>query len=123
MWSLEMSKPLWVYVYWSESSDFKEKELLPFKEFERKALSAAKAVGIGNGYDKTKIKVLFDDGEYFECRLDLCPQEDTGFRSYCDSQLRWIGSDRFMKTYGQDDGIVQDYLKMRDYILAIEWGE
>lgn len=118
-----MSKPLWVYVYWSESSEFKEKELLPFKEFERKAKLAAMAVGENNGYDKTKIKVLFDDGEYFEVRLDLCPGEDHGFRSYCDSQLRWIGSERFMKAYGHDEAIVQDYLKMKKYVEAIEWGE
>ena len=60
-----MSKPLWVYVYWSESQAFKEKELLPFAEFERKAKLAAYSVGENNGYDKTKITVLFNDGSEY----------------------------------------------------------
>lgn len=116
-----MSKPIWVYVYWSENSSFEEKQLLPFAEFERKCASIARDVGVGNGYDKTKVKVLFDDGEYFEVRLDLCQNDDTGFYSYCKSMERWIGSERFSSTYGHDQAIIDDYLKMKEYLLQIEW--
>lgn len=116
-----MSKPLWVYVYWSESSEFKDNQLLAFDEFERKCERVAREVGVGNGYDKTKVKVLFDDGEYFEVRLDLCANEDRGFKSYCDSQDKWIGSERFHSTYGHDQGIIDEYLKMKEYLAQIEW--
>ncbi len=116
-----MSKPIWVYVYWSENSRFDEKELLSFVEFERKCRYVAREVGVGNGYDKTKVKVLFDDGEYFEIRLDLCQNEDTGFRSYCESMDKWIGSERFYSTYGHDQGIIDEHLKMKEYLAQIEW--
>jgi hypothetical protein len=116
-----MSKPVWVYVHWSENSRFKDKDLLSFVEFERKCRDAAREVGVGNGYDKTKIKVLFDDGEYYETRLDLCPQEDTGFQCYCESMIKWIGSDRFNKTYNHDAAITDEYMKLKEYLLQIEW--
>lgn len=116
-------KPLWVYVYWSESSEFKDKELLPFAEFERIAKRAAMAVGEGNGYDKTKIRVLFSDGEYYDTRLDLCPGEDHGFRSYCNSMIEWIGSERYLNTYEHDKQTKGMYIKLKDYIESIEWGE
>jgi hypothetical protein len=116
-----MSKPVWVYVHWSENNRFKDKELMPFNEFERKCRDAAREVGVGNGYDKTKIKVLFDDGDYFEVRLDLCQNEDTGFKSYCDSMSKWIGSERFYSTYGHDQAIIDEYMKMQEYLNQIEW--
>lgn len=116
-----MSKPLWVYVYWSESSLFKDKDLLPFSEFERKCRQVARDVGVGNGYDKTKIKVLLDDGEYYEARLDICPEEDTCFQSYCESMIKWIGSERFDNYYNYNQAITDEYIKLKEYLLQIEW--
>ena len=116
-----MAKAVWVYVHWSESNVFGEKELLPFAEFERKCAQVARDVGVGNGYDKTKIKVLFDDGEYYETRLDLCPQEDTGFQSCVDSMIKWIGSERFHSCYKHDQAITDEYMKLKEYLLGIEW--
>jgi hypothetical protein len=116
-----MSKPVWVYVHWSENKAFKNKDLLPFMEFETKCRQVAREVGLDNGYDKTKIKVLFNDGEYYETRLDLCPKEDTGFQSYCESMITWIGSERFLKTYDHDKVIIEEYENLKAYLLKIEW--
>lgn len=116
-----MSKPVWVYVYWSENRAFEEKSLLPFRRFEEICANAARKVGVDNGYDKTKIKVLFDDGEYYECRLDLCPQEDTGFKQHCYSMAKWIGSERFLKCYNHDPDIIAEYEEVKRYIESIEW--
>ncbi len=116
-----MSRPVWVQVLWSESSVFKDNELLPFREFERKCNQVARDVGVGNGYDKTKIKVLLDDGEYYDTRLDLCPQEDTGFQSYCEGMIKWIGSERFHEVYNNDQAITDEYMKLKEYLLQIEW--
>ena len=57
-----MSKPVWVQIHWSENKAFKDNQLMPFTEFERKCRSVAREVGVDNGYDKTKCKILFDDG-------------------------------------------------------------
>lgn len=116
-----MSRPVWVYVYWSENRAFKDNMLIPFAEFERKCRSVAREVGIDNGYDKTKVKVLFDDGEYYEVRLDLSGKEDKGFQSYADSMLRWIDSERFMKTYEHDPKVIEEYRGLRKYLENIEW--
>lgn len=58
-------KPIFVYIHWSENAVFKEKSLMPFKEFE------------------------------WDCRLDLCLKEDRGFQSHCSSTLAFINSERF----------------------------
>jgi len=116
-----MRTALWVYVHWSESSLFKEKELLSFVEFEKTAALAAHAVGLDCGYDKTKIQVLFSDGQDYEARLDLCPKEDTGFAAHCATLLEWIDSDRFVKTYGKDSGIVAQSQVLKDWLLEVVW--
>ncbi len=113
-----MAKPVWVYIHWSENKAFTEKSVLTFKDFELKCNRVAKEVGYDNGYDKTKIKVLFDDGEYYECRLDLCAKEDNGFRDHCEGVAKWVGSERFMKTYGD---VVKEYERLKDYINSIVW--
>lgn len=82
-----MRKPLFVLVYWSESSKFKENELFSFVEFESKAWEAS--VEVMEGYDKTLVKILFDDGSTHECRIDLSPREDRGFKSYVISAIKW----------------------------------
>lgn len=116
-----MSKPVWVQVHWSENKAFKDNQLMPFVEFERKCRSVAREVGADNGYDKTKCKILFDDGEYYETRLDLSMTCDQSFEQSCKSTLAWIGSERFMKCYGQDPGIIAEYEELKKYINQIEW--
>lgn len=114
-------KPCWVYVHWSENRRFQDKDLLSFIEFERKCRDAAREMGVDNGYDKTKIKVLFDNGEYYEARLDLCAHDDTGFQSYCEGMIAWIGSDRFSKIYNHDAASTREYMALKEYLLQIEW--
>ena len=80
-----MSKPVWVQVLWSEYSRFKENELMTYIDFEIRALKAAIKKGYGKGYWKTKINVLFDDGNTYECRLDLAPHDTHGFEHHAKS--------------------------------------
>lgn len=116
-----MSRPVWVQVFWSENKLFKENSLVPFVEFESLCNQAARQVGTGNGYDKTKVKILFDDGNHYDVRLDLCEKEDTGFKSYCESMCQWIGSEKFIKTYHHDKEALNDYQELKDYLKKIEW--
>lgn len=79
-------KPVSVFVYWSESSLFTENTSYPFAEFEALAFAAAMKNTEG-GYDKTKVKVTFDDGfVYSDIRVDLNTKE-TGFKSLVKSTL------------------------------------
>jgi hypothetical protein len=120
-----MAKPLWVYVDWSESRGFiyfEEKSLIPFAQFESTCRQMAREIGLGNGYDKVKIKVLFDDGFSFQCNLDVCPQEDSCFQKHCEDLICWIGSERFMEAYSHHDQLVIDeYEELKQYIIGIEW--
>lgn len=79
--------PLTVTVHWTEAGDSlaSEGEVLPFDEFERRALSHAMRHTTG-GYLKTKITVEFADAEAdegrsrYSCRIDLAPDDERGFR-------------------------------------------
>lgn len=73
-------KAVWVKVYWSESNEFKDDELVPFKEFEKRCRKIARQTGCNSGYTKTKTLVLFDEGSQYELRLDLAENDDHGFK-------------------------------------------
>lgn len=82
-------KPISVKVHWSESREFDEDTHYDFMDFERKALEVAKTNPRG-GYDKTKVTVLFDNEDRYECRLDLgCDGNDAGFASHCLNMLAY----------------------------------
>ncbi|WP_324792594.1 LPD25 domain-containing protein [Vibrio owensii] len=82
-------KPISVKVHWSESREFDEDTHYDFMDFERKALEVAKTNPRG-GYDKTKVTVLFDNEDRYECRLDLgCGGNDAGFASHCLNMLAY----------------------------------
>ncbi len=112
----EMCKPVWVQVLWSESSLFKDGELIHFTEFERKAREAS--VRVTEGYDKTKIIVLFDDGNQYGCRIDLSPREDKGFKSHALSLVRWYEkqSDEDKKSYS-----VASFKATYEFLKQINW--
>ena len=114
-----MSKPVWVLVHWSESIQFKDNELIPFAEFEHKARFAASLVT--EGYDKTKIKVLFDDGHAYGCRLDLSPREDCGFESHVRSLICWY--ERSLSTEDAESYTVRSYKANYEFLKSIEWRE
>jgi hypothetical protein len=57
-------------VHWSESREFDEGTHYDFMDFEHKALEVAK-INPRGGYDKTKVTVLFDNEDRYECCLDL----------------------------------------------------
>ncbi len=110
-----MSKPVWVQVLWSESNKFKDNELIPFAEFESRAFKVAMKVGYGNGYDKTKVNVLFDDGVQYQCRLDLAHSDTHGFEHHAKNLMRWYDKQ-------QDDSSEQDlYADNYNFMKQIEW--
>ena len=110
-----MSKPVWVQVIWSESNKFNDNELIPFIDFEIRALKAAIKVGYGKGYDKTKINVLFDNGEKYQCRLDLAPHDSHGFEHHAKKLISWYENkdgESFTK-----DMYEENYL----FLKQVEW--
>jgi hypothetical protein len=81
-----MTKPLFVYVNWSENPAFEEKSIMSFDSFEMKCSVATHNRTDRLGYDKTSIKVLFSDGAEYNCRLDL-DQDCRGFKDHANSML------------------------------------
>lgn len=79
-------KPVWVKVLWSESPSFNDNELIYFPEFEKKSSIIAHRY-LGKGYLKTKIIVLFDSGDQFECRLDLSENDTHNFAHYLEKLI------------------------------------
>ena len=76
-------KPFSVTVEYSESREFESGKAYDFKEFESKAIWVA-AANYNGGYDKTGVKVLFEDGSEYGCRLDLgCNGNDSNFMTHC----------------------------------------
>lgn len=94
-------KPITVLVHWSESPEFRDGESLPFRDFERRAAKAAADKGRGGGYDKTKITVTFDNGDTYECRLDLAEDDDTGFEQHIRETLRFYETERGAAMVGE----------------------
>jgi hypothetical protein len=107
-------KPLFVYVYWSESNDFEEKSLLPFHEFELKAKMVA-FLYQDHGYCKTKINVLFSNGAEYGCRLDLSPSDTQCFKQHSLRMIDWVESDK--------DSHVQDYAPNAEFLKTVTWPE
>jgi hypothetical protein len=115
-------KPLFVYVLWSENQAFQSNSLHEFKTFETMSKRVAHEVGTENGYDKTKIKVLFDNGEQHVVRLDLCADGDTCYRDYVKQQINWIGSENFRTSYSNYKLTYESYIKYKqEFLLKIDW--
>lgn len=112
-----MRKPIFVYVVWSESGDIPDRELYTFADFELKALGVAMAYTTG-GYLKTKVQVLFSDGECYECRLDLAKNDTHGFRQHAESMVR-----HFDKAAAKDpeEFTVKCYRNCVDFLKSIDW--
>lgn len=115
-----MSKPVWVYVYWSESGAFKDESHIPFTVFENICKRVARKQGSGQGYMKTKIKVLFDCGEEWNMRLDLCADEcgESCFRDHCMSIVAFVKSERFQRLEKESQ---DSYLDQSKFIETINW--
>lgn len=78
--------PLFVFIHWSESGRFEENSLLSFADFERQARQVALYQN-GRGYLKTKVTVLFADGETYQLRIDLAEHDEHGFRHAVQGRL------------------------------------
>lgn len=105
----ELIKPIFVYVFWSESNNFIEKGLYNFKEFELKARIAAIENG-DYGYCKTKIQVLFSNGDDYACRLDLATNDDTGFKQHAANVINY-----------QEQNHKDEKCEYVNFLKAINW--
>lgn len=121
-----MCKPVWVQVHWSESSKFKDNELIPFADFERKAKAAAIHKGRKMqpmeqycGYYKTKVNVLFDNGDEYECRLDLAPRDTLGFRDHAEQLIRYYENQE--DDSAEQDYVVQAYKANYEFLKQVVW--
>lgn len=72
--------PVTVEVLWSEAGDRLARAggVQPFRVFEARARREAEGHATG-GYLKTQVRVRFDSGDTYECRLDLGATHDKGF--------------------------------------------
>lgn len=86
-------RPVSVLVHWSESGVWGEEQIQPFAEFEAQAAAVAIPYA-GRGYQKTKITVNFDDGQTYECRVDLSATGEHGFTDHCLAMLRYYDTEK-----------------------------
>lgn len=98
-------RPVSVLVHWSESGAWGQDVTIPFIEFEAQA--AAVAIGYTlRGYHKTSVTVNFDDGETYQCRVDLAATDEMGFTDHCLGMLRFYetdkGRDYYQRTNSED---------------------
>lgn len=114
-----MSRPIWVQVLWSECSRFKENELMSYIDFEICAMKAAIKIGYGNGYWKTNINVLFDDGNSYECLLDLAPNDTHGFEHHAKSLISWFETNK--GHLDEADFSVRVYRENYKFLKQIKW--
>lgn len=85
-------KPVAVIVHWSESPTFPvEEKLYTFETFETLAKRTSR--NVKQGYDKTKITVLFDDNTQRTTRLDLAPNDDHCFQHHIEERLAYMKRD------------------------------
>ena len=98
-------RPVSVLVHWSESGAWGEEVTIPYVEFEAQAAAVATGYTLG-GYLKTKITVNFDDGETYQCRIDLAATDEMGFTDHCLDMLRFYetdkGRDYYQRTNSED---------------------
>lgn len=113
--------PVWVQVLWSESGEFDDNELVPYIQFEERAFKAAKKHGYDGGYYKTKVNVMFSNGDNYECRLDLAPRDTHGFTHHAKRLISWFETNK-----GNEDDAeyhVKVYKANYDFLKQVDWPE
>ena len=114
-----MIKPVWVQVFWSESGKFKDNELVYFPKFENRARAVAKSQDPDSGYFKTKVNVLFDNGDEYACRLDLAQGDTLGFEDHCKQLIRYY--ERQEDDSAEQDYVVQTYKENYEFLKQVVW--
>lgn len=89
-------KPTTVTVQWTEADPdlLRGDTTYDFIEFECLARLVARRKGSAGGYEKTKVTVAFDDGDTYECRLDLAEHDTHGFAHHVRSYLAFAETER-----------------------------
>lgn len=86
-------RPVTVTVHWSESGAWQKEQVVAYADFEKNAFAVA-LEHAGRGYLKTKVTVTFDDGEIYQCRIDLAAHDELGFADHCLSMLAFMTHQR-----------------------------
>lgn len=98
-------RPVTVTVHWSESGAWQNEQVVAYADFEKTAFDVA-LEHAGRGYLKTKITVTFDDGEIYQCRIDLAAHDEIGFADHCLSMLAFYetpkGRNYYVATASED---------------------
>lgn len=98
-------RPVTVTVHWSESGAWQKEQVVAYADFEKNAFAVA-LEHAGRGYLKTKVTVTFDDGEIYQCRIDLAAHDELGFADHCLSMLAFYdteeGRDYYVATASED---------------------
>lgn len=114
-----MIKPVWVQVFWSESGKFEDNELVPFAKFENRAHVVAMSHSPDGGYYKTKINVLFDNGDEYACRLDLAPGDTLCFEDHAKQLIKYYENQE--DDSAEQDYIVQSYKENYEFLKQVVW--
>lgn len=114
-----MIKPVWVQVFWSESGEFKDNELVHFPVFENRAHKVAMSNPPERGYSKTKVNVLFDNGDEYACRLDLAQGDTLGFEDHSRSLIKYF--ERQEDDSAEQDYVVQSYKENYEFLKQVDW--
>ena len=116
---VEKIKPVWVQVFWSESGEFEENELVYFPKFENRAYMAAMKHSPHGGYYKTKVNVLFDNGDEYACRLDLAPDDTMGFEDHAKQLIEYYENQE--DDSAEQDYIIQMYKANYEFLKQVDW--
>jgi hypothetical protein len=100
---MQTTRPITVHVHWSESDRFRPDTVMPFREFEDRALSVAMRHK-DRGYLKTSVTVHFDDGSTYQCRLDLAEWDTHNFQHHIERGLRFAVSTEGQRKMAEWDG-------------------
>lgn len=109
-------RPVSVLVHWSESGEWEEESTVPYAEFEQQAFAVALGY-VGGGYQKTKVTVNFDDGETYQCRIDLAAHDELGFADHCLGMLAFAETEQGRAVYERDG-----WQALLTFIKGIDFG-
>lgn len=103
-------KPLFVETLWSEAAELDQHQVWSFHDFEAAAFKSAMKHTSG-GYLKTKVNVMFDNGDRIEFRLDLAPHDTMGVRNHVEAYFSFAATEQGQAHYASDNTGARAFLE------------